>query len=458
MNKDMGGFKGGYIEHKNKNIWKIIVFVVLLVIAVIIGLIVGLNSLKTDPVAIYERAINKAYETFSSYIQSLEDIEFKLDYQTEPFVLSADFNIYSNALDLSNFTDYDFDVSLGLDVEQELLNLELDLVANNNHIVNFILSYINSQMYLQSTDLYTGILDLGIIEDDLGTDIFTMDSVYELDAEDLETIISEMRDILIASLDETKFTVYDEAIIVNNEIVQTEAIAYSLDSDNITRTLTFISDSILGNEELMNALARVLNVTTTELEANIARLEENDYPEVTLILYRSGNNVVAVSLVEEEEIIHFTNQDDILNLTIKNAESTLTVVKTTTNLEVEYVGTDTSYVLDLVYETDDELTFNLTMTSLYTSIINIELTNMSVSTRRFSADADISITTIENEEETTYGITGYFSLEKREVSTLDIDESVSIEDLTEEEQEELQQNLYRILDRLNLSELYQGEE
>ena len=458
MNYDIGNFKGGFVEKKKNNAWKIILIIGLLLIAIAIGLYVGFRALAIDPKKVYERTINETYELISSYLDENGNTTFQLDYLEEPFIVNSEFNIYGDLEGFEHIEDYDFDVSLGLDVAREIMNVEMNLSTNNNHILNFLYSYMNNHMYLQSTDLYENIIDFG--ESDLSFEDLQTEEL-ELPLDDIRVILREMKDIVIASLDERKFVVEDESIIINDEIVDCDRIAYILDEKNARRTHEFITNAILENEELMASLANLEGVDTNTLEYQLEQdLEMAEYQDSIFILYRNNNNIVASTLIEgEEEILHITYLDNELNMTLNNVE----INGDTATINIYSNGE--AYHLSIATESDIpytiELDFsNTTLNVVYESdeaSMTMDITNIDTSSRRISADMDLNVATSSYGVEETIGIRGVISLEKRSLTTLDTENAIYVDDIPESDMATIEQNLYRILDRLGLQDLYQTE-
>lgn len=446
---DTSTFKGGYIEHKKKNLGKIILLIVLLIIAVVVGLMVGFSYLKTDPLAVYEKAINETYELLNEAIDKVENNTFQLDYLNDPFVFNADFKIVSNLEELSSLTDVNFDVSLGLDVAQELMNFELELTANNNHVINALFYYANNNMYFQSMDLYEQVIDYGSQdwEEIFSTNSFTVPSI---ELADIRQVITEMKDIIIGSLAEDKFSVYNESITVNGEIVEVEAVAYTLDAENQIRTSEYIKEAILANEELMTSLSNIAGLTITELETVLkTEDEETDLEDMTFILYKKGNTIMAGSLLQaDEEIMNFTYQDETLKLTLTDEDNQLVLTVSDASLAID-VSLEEAYNFSVTYAEND---FELVMTDSAITL-SLSLTNIDTSSRRLAADLVLNISQNEDGVEENIGIEGSISLEKRSISTIDTENAVSIDDLSDEDYAVIYENFMQVLERLNLTDV-----
>ena len=426
----------------------------LILIAIIIGLLVGLKVLAIDPKEVYVRTINDAYEFLNSSLDKCQNTEFQLNYLEEPFIVNSEFNVYGDLEGFETIEDYDFAISIGLDKKEELLNAELNLSTNNNHVVNFLYSFINGRVYFQSADLYDNIIDLGV--SNFNFEDLQFEEI-EIPFDDMKIVLREMKDILAASIDENNFVVEEESIIVNDEIVDCDRIVYALNKENAKKTYEFIINAILENEELVTSLANLKRVDTNTLEYELKqKLEMAEYQNLIFILYRNNNKVVAATLIEgEEETFHVTYLDNQLNATLNNVlvNGDVSSINVSTNQDTYHISmtveSDIPYTVELDYK---DSTFNMKYVNEEMNL-NIDLTNIDISSRRIKADMDLSFTMTSYNTEETIGIRGNISLEKRTITSPDIENAINVDDISEEDKLEIEQKLNRILDRLGLEAL-----
>ena len=437
-------------EKSPKKKGKIILILVLLLIAVGIGLWVGFEKLNSNPRNIYKKAITETYELLDGYLKDNLNQEFKLNFANEPMNINTSFIVSSNNEDLNALSDYEIDLSLGLDIQKKKMNVSGNLNSDGKKIIGIMLSYLDNKAYLKSEELYDKVLDLG--EAKLEIDISEMNNM-NINYDNLHIILSELKNILIASLDENKLSIAEETIKIGSKNMKCKKATYLLDKENIKRTLNFISDKISENE---NLLAAISNVTGIDKEDIINSLKEeyelNDYEEMVINLYTNKNKLIAGNvMVQEEAIIRFTNEEQ-FDLIIGDEYTNLTLNHKDNTINLAYNEYDEEILSVTLQDKSESRKIEITTTNYGTkNKIYIEFTNIKQSKDEWNGDILINL------EEESYGTTnnielkGNLNIVKEEVIPLDITDSVDVNTLTEEEQSIIEQNLLKIFENFGIS-------
>ena len=446
------------VEKPKKKRGKWFLILLLLIVAVAVGLYFGFQRLTANPLSVYRHAINETYELLDNYLKENSNSSFTLSPFTEPWTINADFTVNTDMEELSLLNDYEYHLSIGMDYANETINLGLGLNEDTEEILSLLISYLNDRAYLESDALFDRILDLG--DADLNIDLTTLptDSLT-INYEDLHIVLQEMKDILINSLNQDKFSSSEETIEIDGTSINTTKYTYLLDEENLERTMNYIAEEMKNNEELLTAISNISGLSTDEIISSLE--EDTDYSnigEIKINLYaRSGNNVIAGDLtLEEETIIHFTYQEEILELTMGDDTTNIILTAENNTLTMSY----NEYDEELMY-----LAFTLDNNSEKIEVrlnqygeeytFNIELSNMEDSTDTYQTDFIFDLYINNAEIETNLELEGTLNIEKGELELLDPINSVDINTLSEEEQLEIVQNLLTILERLGLSELAQ---
>ena len=207
-----------------RRIGKIILILILLLVAIGIGLYFGLKKLSSNPLSIYKKAINDTYSLVDNYLKESFDNLYNVNINEEPFQMNTNFTLNTNIEDYSMLNNYHYNLSLGIDIPSEQLNLSFGLSDKEGSIIDLILAFINDRIYLESDELYQVPLDLGPSELDFSG--INLEEVSTWDYNTLHIILETSKNILIASLDENKFTMIDSTIEIDNEQINGQKITY----------------------------------------------------------------------------------------------------------------------------------------------------------------------------------------------------------------------------------------
>ncbi len=432
---------------------KIVLILILILIAIAIGLFVGYKKVVSNPLSIYKNVINEVYDLANNYLEENLKDTMDINLQQEPVMISSRFTIDSNVEELAVLSDYEYELATGLDLEKEQINVSFGLHNDNEQIINLLMLFLNDHTYLKSDELYNQVLDLGLSNLDF-SELEAVEGNYTY--EDLDIILKNMKKILINSLDKNKFSLSDEEITINEDKIKAKKFTYLLDQENMERTINYIREEILKNEELMTSLSNVSGLTTEELEEGLkSEINYDDYEDIYIHLYTNGTTKVIAGNIgtEDTNVIRFTNKDDIFDMLIGDEY---------TNFIVKYENNE----LEISYNEYDEEIFNFTMINEkssskiemamndYSGNINLSLetSNLDITENSISGDYILTYQMIDyyNNEE-SFTISGDLIISKEELESIDPSDSVNVENLSDEEMNVLYENLMNVLEKLNLS-------
>ena len=444
-------------EEKPKRKGKLLIIILLLIIAVAAGLYVGFQKLNSNPKSVYKRAINETYELLDNYLKDNLDGTFKINPLEEAYSLNTSFKINTNNDELSFLNDYNYDLNIGLDYKNEIVNLNATLGNDNEKIVSLIMSYINGNAYLKSDEIFNKILNVGPA--DLNLDMSSIEEInqYNINYNDLHTIIYELKNILINSLDENKFSMTEETIKINNKNVDAKKVTYLLDKENIAKTNEYFKKEILNNDELINALSNIMGIDKTKIKELLEQETDfSDYEDIEINLYTKNNNIIAGNVkVDDEALVRFTYEDKKFDLYMGDDYTNLTLNYENNKLEMTYNEYDDE-VFNLVFTNKSDYEEIKFTTNEYSQIntFYLKLTNIKQSTTEISTDVDFKYENNSYGEINNIELTGNLKLIKGKFDTLDTSSSVDINNLTEEEQTTIYENLLKLLEKLNVEDIY----
>ena len=445
-------------EEKTKpkrRIGKIILILILLLAAIGIGLYFGLKKLSSNPLSIYKKAINDTYSLVDNYLKESFDNLYNVNINEEPFQMNTNFTLNTNIEDYSMLNNYHYNLSLGIDIPSEQLNLSFGLSDKEGSIIDLILAFINDRMYLESDELYQVPLDLGPSELDFSG--INLEEVSTWDYNTLHIILETSKNILIASLDENKFTMIDSTIEIDNEQINGKKITYLLDEENMRRTMDYITTEMNNNDEFITALSDLTGLTKEEIKTSLEEeIDYSNFKEIKINLFiNKQNDVIAGNLLEkEEELIKFTSQDELFDLFIGDEYTNMKLSKEGNTLNINYNEYEEEvFSLSLTTEENKEIIEFRTNSYSDEVIAKIELNNIKYNEDSYSADILLDC------RMTSYGVESILNLEgdieiiNAKLDSIDTTNSVNIDNLTEEESLIFYENLLSLLDRMGLTDL-----
>ena len=265
--------------------------------------------------------------------------------------------------------------------------------------------------------------------------------------------------ILINSLDSDKFLTSEETINVNSKKIKAKKFTYLLDKENMERTINYIREEMIKDEELMEALSHIIGLSTSELEdALTEEIDYSNYEDIYINLYTNGGTKVIAGNIgtKEEAVIRFTNQDDIFNMFIGDEYTNFTIKNENNITDIAYNEYDEEiFALTITWE-EETRKLELTMDD-YGDELNmiIEVSNMKYSKNSISEDIVLKYNMNSYGEEISFELAGNLEITKEELESIDVENSVNINTLNEEETQLIYDNLMNVLDKLNLSNYFE---
>lgn len=433
---------------------KIILLLICIALAIGIGLYVGIEKLNSNPKSIYKRAITNTYKLLDNCLKDNLNTSFSLDYLEEAFVLDTTFKLNTNIREFQDLNNYEMNLLLGIDNPNQAFHLSTGLSQGKNQIINVLLSFLDNHAYLQSKELYDKALDLGSVDIDFNLSNFKTNDQIMVDYDNLHTIFSSMKKILISSLDEEKMSITKENINIDSEIIKSQKVTYLLDDENMERTINYIKNEIIKNDELLESLSNVMGVTIEEIKDNLKEeIKLNNYEEIKINLYTKGNKIIAGNIeTKEEAIIRFTNLDSEIKIFIGNDDTNIEISYQDEFLELvfsEYGEIISS--IKLKAEKEEKLLEINSPKNNAIERVTIQINNIKDKETEWEADFKMNYEIESSNENNNIECEGSFKLSKSEIMIGEF-ESVDIKELTEEEQEKIKDNLTKILEKLGIND------
>ena len=447
---------GGAVSKKTKKRKKFVIILILIIIAIAVGLFLGYKRLTSNPLSIYKKVINETYDLANNFLEENVKNTMSINLKEELLTINTLFTLDTNMEELKALKNYEYQLSIGVNPSKEQMNLSLGLSDDNENILSLLLAFLNDRAYMKSDELYNEVLDLGISELDF-SELQIEEGFYTY--EDIDITLSKMKTILINSLDSDKFLTSEETINVNSKKIKAKKFTYLLDKENMERTINYIREEMIKDEELMEALSHIIGLSTSELEdALTEEIDYSNYEDIYINLYTNGGTKVIAGNIgtKEEAVIRFTNQDDIFNMFIGDEYTNFTIKSENNITDIAYNEYDEEiFALTITWE-EKTRKLELTMND-YGDELNmiIEVSNMKYSQNSISEDIVLKYNMNSYGEEISFELAGNLEITKEELESIDVENSVNINTLNEEETQLIYDNLINVLDKLNLSTYFE---
>ena len=220
------------------------------------------------------------------------------------------------------------------------------------------------------------------------------------------------------------------------------------------RTINYIKNEIIKNDELLESLSNVMGVTIEEIKDNLKEeIKLNNYEEIKINLYTKGNKIIAGNIeTKEEAIIRFTNLDSEIKIFIGNDDTNIEISYQDEFLELvfsEYGEIISS--IKLKAEKEEKLLEINSPKNNAIERVTIQINNIKDKETEWEADFKMNYEIESSNENNNIECEGSFKLSKSEIMIGEF-ESVDIKELTEEEQEKIKDNLTKILEKLGIND------
>ena len=393
-------------EKKSNNSGLYIIICSILVIgAIIIG---AYFYFLGDNKKVFVSALNNMYNNLNDSISDIEDAIPITDKDT--FLIHSKMNIESEEENLQMIKDYNLSLDFGADYQNNEYTLKA-LLANKDdqEILSALLNYNNQNIYLSSEDLFSKVIAItnSDIKDKL--EIPTLNIDYYTFARNNLTIVKKTLSDFISSKD---IKTNKETITINNKQEEVTTYTLSLDEERLDDLFKKLQTNISNDKEVVKSLATLLNLSEEEVKNNL--LEESSFlNDVEVSVYRKGilDTFIGATITINNETITYYDVDNYEELTSKDAS----IIRNDQVTTIDLTKQDTTLQKVTIENTDEnKYIITLDMEDLKPVKINLELS-------------------------VTYDV---------KLDLLDYKNSISIDDLTEEDQNEIVSNLIKTLSSL----------
>lgn len=389
-------------------------------VIIILG-VLGAYYYVTNPMSILTKTINTAYEKMDQLIANKTNT---FDLTEDPININTNiaFKTDMDMNGLENIQNYNYDFNIGLNMKKKVMNIELGIKEDQKQIISANLYQIKNKQYLKSKQLFDKLVD---ITNETGTDFDDMfkiegiDSISNVNNEDIKYVLKRYKEIIVGSLNKKYISREKTDITINDKTIKATKITYLLNKENQERTLNYIKEESKKDSKLIQILAKISDTTEEDIKTNFDNMALEDESDASIVLYTEGfdQKIVQINLIEDNEnILSYTNQDNTFTVNLNNQ-----IILKIKKLETEEI--------DLDYELKEQ---NATGT------LRIKGTSKEKETQG-------SIYLLVNSKEFNGEINLTINLNTNPVNTVNTNNAVKINELTNEDMAKIFENLENTL-------------
>lgn len=437
------------VKPKNKKVTFLLIAIIGL-IAIAVGLYVGYKKvMDVDPSKIVKNGIEEGYDFLAKKLDKAKESNIDLDFD-KPVSVNLNGKLKSNLEELKAFTDFTYDIGLGVDIKNEKLNMNVG-VSKNNTSLNLSAAFQNDKLYLKSDELFDKVLDLGSNEifGDLDLSVFEELKTNIVSIDDIKYLLKSMKDILVSNINNKNVTSTNETFTVEGKEYKGKKIILHVDNEFKNQLL----DKMINDEKMLDILSKVAGEEKEDIKVELEEFKKEEVKASDIeILTDKSNKIVSASIKEKEASITLTNVDSTVKLELKADTNSFVVTIKDELVSIKVYESDKELlVLDL---NKDTLTAKLNIEELDTKgNLVMELKNINKKDKEVSADIVMDVNVTSDGENVQLGIDGALKVSTGELSLMNVSDAVSVDSLTSEDQAQIMEKLVDILDKFGLSDL-----
>lgn len=447
----------GFLNVNKSRKWKFLICSLLIIIAVGIGLYVGFNKLTSNPMLVYKMALNNFYNEIKEDFKNVKPQEFFIDALNEPFTINLNTKIATNQTELKLLENIKYDINIGFDYPKKQAMASLSLSDSNDPIIKVLGAIMNDSVYVKSDEIFDKVIKIGEYDvfDNLKEYSDNLDYSYKGNInEDIVEATKEIKNILIDSLDSKNFKISNAKIKVDNKNVKVKKVTYTLNKTDLENTLKDILTKVSDNSSILDVLAYVSSKPKTDLRESLDYLAKNldlDLEKLVIDVYaNTWNKVVKMDLfIDNEKLMVYEKENDDDKITIEMEDQTLEIIGNDkeSTITLKELGED---VLKIIVDGDAQ---SLDIVFDYeTTYLELKLDNMVNNENKSSQDFELSLS--DSEENVKIDLEGSLSILKGEIEVVDTSNSILYTDISEKDMAKMSDNLNKLIEGLNLTNLF----
>lgn len=284
---------------KGNNKYSLIVKISSVFLVVLILCVVGLSCLK---IFVNKNRFKVLIENTFQYLESsLDEAASGSSTGTFSFGMKLQSGNVSDMAALDLINKLSFSGSYGVDYDKKLFYLDLDSDYDNKELIDANIYLQNGSSYIYLENLYDKYIQVPIEN---------YDSFFEgiKDQKDYVVILNSIEKALLDSLKDEYFE--NEKVTLRSQKV--DKTTFKLNNDNYMEIKKSIIQSLLEDEKYLTSFAKISNLEVIDVKdsLNESLEEQNSINNIDIVLYTKGAQFVQFELMAaNEKIVVYVDED-----------------------------------------------------------------------------------------------------------------------------------------------------
>lgn len=402
---------------KERKVWP---FVLIGVLVLLVGLGCFYYFVYMNPKNIVEKSINSAFTKIQSNNKKYTNVE------VDTIKLNTDILVNTEDASLKDINGLNAKVNLGLDFKNENKNyLDLDVSLNKEKLFNGIMSFVDNKVYLDLKDAFSKVMYFENEEDFLEEYNMLVSNKIDINemSKNLEYLFENIKSSLLKNISSDKLSKEILLKEIDGKKVPAVDVTYSINYNEFNKLINGICDGLLNDSKALEILSSLSEVSVDEIKEGLKEAKEgvssDEFPGTIKIVFT---------------VNAFTKEFIQMNATISVLNIKITDTKSEFKIEATMLGMVNAKVV--VDKKEDKINMDVSAMNSFRFVVNTKVESLTETSGQTTATFIIYDPEDINKEMTT--ITGKFNYEyNKEIQSVNIENAVNADDLTEEEQEQV---------------------
>lgn len=302
---------------------------------IILVLLIGFGVyevLASSPKNVFKAAVNKVYNDVNDNLEISKDasVAFK---NNEKVLLTGNAELETNIDEIEMLNGIKLDYTLGADLKD--IKAEVGAKVNyDDEDYEANIYYTDDAIFIAAKDILEKTGKFNIDEEYVDKINEVLDKVEISSTEDVQSILSEMKNIVADSLNDEYMSKTNETITVNDKNCKTTKFTYDLGKSGMEDLMTSIANKMLDNDKLLTKLSDISSIDKDDIKDAIKEIKDVDYSDfkdTELSIYTNGifNTLVGVEFKVNEAKVHYYKYDGSYDFLFSEDDNTATITATT---------------------------------------------------------------------------------------------------------------------------------
>lgn len=289
------------------------VLIIILFILMIILIVFGAKSYLGDSIVLFKTVVETGGKQINNQIEKYD--KNQLEYNSSDNInINSTLSLDSNFEEIATFAGYDYKFDIALNQKAEKLGMNFAILKDNENKLDCFINLIKNMLYIKSEKVYSKVLYTNVGEN-IFAQLNELEEEQKYNTEDIKKIVDKIAKHIGNGLERDKFTTDSDTIDIAGETIDVTKHEYLIDYDEYLAINKKIYTDIKEDDELITLLAKVTGLTKEEIKEEIdySIPEGSDfgreyYTNQKLKIYTSGffSKIVGMEISDDDETYRYT--------------------------------------------------------------------------------------------------------------------------------------------------------